>query len=454
VNRPYLVAAVTLALSVLSASPGRAQDSTRPSAADLEAAKAHYQRGAALVEAGDHAAAIDEFKQSYRLSRNALLLYNIAVTLDQKHEPSLARFYYEKFLALASGDSDNHRLARSRLHELATQSPAEPGADSAATAASAPKAPTPNGPHAGAVTATDGADRAGIPASGRAPAQAPVPGAATGEPVHRSAASSPTELVHQPVLEAPPGLPLDISAGGAADWQITLFYRGTDQRDFAATPMLPRYDEFVGRVPAARMTGKTVQYYLEARNRAGEVVARIGRSNSPSIVVISKDAPPRYYADVRDGLNPDPADGKPGAGGYLDAGSRRFARLKWATTGTAAASLSFALASYLVAARRSAQLEGQAVLSTQLDCGNGDPNPCQSFAEQQRQAQDSGQRFQSMYRASVGLGVLTGLGAGYLWYREWQTEMNRSESAPPPPPVAVVPIIGRDVIGSAVSFTF
>ena len=47
-------------------------------------AKKAYGEGKRLFDAKKFADAVDKFKESYRLSRNPLLLYNVGFTLDQK----------------------------------------------------------------------------------------------------------------------------------------------------------------------------------------------------------------------------------------------------------------------------------------------------------------------------------------------------------------------------------
>ena len=59
------------------------EDSDGPSAEDLEKAKEHYAKGKAFFDASEFEKAVDEFKESYKLSKNPVLLYNIAHTHDE-----------------------------------------------------------------------------------------------------------------------------------------------------------------------------------------------------------------------------------------------------------------------------------------------------------------------------------------------------------------------------------
>ena len=49
--------------------------------------------------------AAEKFKESYRLSRNPVLLYNIGFTFDQLGKKDLAVIYYKKFLTDAPADA-------------------------------------------------------------------------------------------------------------------------------------------------------------------------------------------------------------------------------------------------------------------------------------------------------------------------------------------------------------
>src|SRR5215475_9685769 len=69
-------------------------DEAPPSPADLAAAKKAYAEGKALHDKGNLPEAVEKFKESYRLSKNPLLLYNIAFTMDEAGTKDLALFYY------------------------------------------------------------------------------------------------------------------------------------------------------------------------------------------------------------------------------------------------------------------------------------------------------------------------------------------------------------------------
>ena len=50
---------------------------------------------------------------------------------------------------------------------------------------------------------------------------------------------------------------------------VTLFYRGSGDSDFKAKVMKWRYKELVARIPAKKMSGTSVQYYIEVKDQTG-----------------------------------------------------------------------------------------------------------------------------------------------------------------------------------------
>src|SRR4051812_5147121 len=72
-----------------------------PTADQLAQAKKAFEDGNALYKAGKLPEAIDKLKESFRLSRNAFLLYNIGHIYDELGQKDVVLFYYKKFLASA-----------------------------------------------------------------------------------------------------------------------------------------------------------------------------------------------------------------------------------------------------------------------------------------------------------------------------------------------------------------
>ena len=396
--RRTLVLAAALALSpALSSSVGRAQPAQpahAPTAEQLEAAKQAFAEGKTLYDAGRAAEAVEKFKESYRLSGNPLLLYNIGFTFDGLGQKDLALFYYRKFLTDAP---DTPQTAEQRAA-------AKTRSDALAAELTAPAAPEP----------------------------APPPPART---------FTAADFQHQVVDEAPPGQPLDLTAAipeGAA-WQVTLFYRGANAATFTSVPMKPRYRELVGRIPAAIVRGASIQYYVEVRDAHGAVVTRVGRPSSPNLVYLEATAQPRFYPDLSPPDEPTPAPITSPTITATAAPQPRIRAATWASSGAAAGLLALAVGFHLAAAHDAASLEAEAVLSGREPCDGGPP--CRVYEDRLKDIESRGETFELIANVSLGVGVATAAVAGWLWYRDLSVPR-------------VAPVIGAGVVGAAAEVRF
>ena len=297
IGRFLSFALVAVALVTVPA-PAHAQPGDKPAEpapptpAQLEQAKAAFIEGKTLFDAKKFDLAVEKFKESYRLSRNPLLLYNVAFTFDQLGQKDLAHFYYAKFLADAPADAAQRPEAVTREKALAKELGKEPDGG------------TP--PDGGTKPPPDGGNVTPPPDDGgKKPPRNPKP----------PSAYTADDFQHQIIEDAPPGRPLDLTAFSPeeAGWIVTMFYRGGGDAKFTSVQMKPRYNELVGRIPAKVMAGSSVQYYLEVRNAQGEMITRVGRPASPNIVYIDPKARPRYYPDLTD--DRDWVDDNGGGGG-------------------------------------------------------------------------------------------------------------------------------------------
>ena len=116
-NRTIAALTIALAAMITSVSPAHADD-PQPTTEQLEQAKKAFGEGKALHDAGKLTEAIDKFKESYRLSRNPVLLYNIGLTLDEAGQKDTALFYYRKFLSDAPQTAGQRPTANERVKLL------------------------------------------------------------------------------------------------------------------------------------------------------------------------------------------------------------------------------------------------------------------------------------------------------------------------------------------------
>lgn len=367
------------AIAVITGLATTAAADPPPTAAQLARAKRAFADGKKLHDTGKLAEAIEKFQTSYQLSKNPLLLYNIALTLDElgADNRDLAVVYYRRFLAEAPADAAHRQDVTDRIAELTQQL--------------APPAPPP-------------------------PAPEPAPHVFTA-----------ADVTHTPIEAAPPDAPLDITLAvpDAAPFTATLFFRGADEPGFASTPMIRRGGELVGRVPAARMTGTTLQYYLEVRDASGTVITRIAKPTSPNLINIDASAPPKSYPDVgapiitppppvaasRDREDPMAKIAAPAPVERAPAhGVQPLDLARWGTTGLAGVGVGLGITFYVLAHGHATELATDASA-----CGTP---PCRGYDDFDRNLQRTGKLEQTISNVALITGAVTAVAAGYLWYCE------------------------------------
>jgi hypothetical protein len=445
-----------LAIALAALAPTRiavAQDAPTPE--QLDQAKKAFAEGKALHDQGKLPEAIEKFKESYRLSKNPLLLYNIGLTLDEasQKDPSLkdsALLYYRKFLSDAPADAAQRAAANDRVKALEKE---KLEADLNGTGTPTKTEPTktqPSGP------------------SGK---------------VKPAGTYSATDFQHMALDTVPPGKPVDITASVPEDsgWSVTLYYRGSNDSTFTAKAMQWRYKELVARIPAKKVAGNSVQYYLEVKDQSGTVVTRAGKSTDPNLVSIEAGAQPHFYMDMTDDggqvsqseqrhsdeedpLHPHTAQVEPHenpgeetppvdqpttpGNGFTDVGSQKFKYTKWGTTGAAVALVGLGVGMYIMAGKEATNLVND------THCGMTPP-PCRQFDTQYDKAyQDAGHNYQTISNVGLVLGVGAAAVAGYFWYRELSAKKNgelKASAKPASPETTwlVAPSIGDRFTGAA-----
>jgi tetratricopeptide (TPR) repeat protein len=446
------MSALAALAALMAAGPAYAQKKEAPqkgapTADELAKGKEHFAKGRKLFDKKNYKGAVLEFKESYKLTRNALLLYNIGFTLDQMGDKPMALFYYQKYLQLAPETDGNRQAAEGRIPvlELEIEEATVMGGESA-------------GP-------TRGKDR--VPDSAKEKEKEAAPAAPTVE-----------KFQHMVIDEAPPGRAIDVSAFIPANrkWTVILYYRAAGEGAFTRAEMKPRYNELVARIPAAKTVGASVQYYIEVKDAKGKVVDRSGRQTSPHLVFLDKSAKAHYYSDMGDesaapitasddddvaatgGGMATSSDG-PRGDGWMDAGSSKFTKLKWGATGAAAGLLALSTTFYLLSSKASSDLEDEARSSSDpVECG-GVP-PCRTFSEKQQALEGKGQRFETFANVSLGIGAAAAIGAGVLWYLDIRDARKRrkarEESRPgdDEPNLSAVPVVGDGFVGGAAAVRF
>ena len=445
-----IILCIAVALAAVAPTQLAWADDPAPTKEQLESAKKAFAEGKSLYDAGKFAEAVEKFKESYRLSRNALLLYNIGHTLDQAGAKDKALFYYRKFLADAPQNAAQRKEVQKRVEVIEKENLE---ADLAGTSTGGDSKPTPTKP------------------------SEPKP-----VKVKPAGTYSQTDFQHQLVDAAPPNKPLDITAFVPEDsgFSVTLYYRGAGDSKFTAKQMKWRYKELVARIPGRTVTGSSIQYYIEVKDQGGATIAKSGKSTSPNLVNIEAGATPRFYpdladdnageasaADARRGDDDDPLSGrskdvveddseprpeKPPGTGMFDAGSSSFKTMKWATTIAGGAFFVTAGLSYFFAVQQADNLKNDA-----YECG---APPCRPFdATYDLEVQNAGQRWNTIYQITAVASVVTLGVAGFFWYKELSSKKRgdinaRKKSSSGETTWAISPTVGDNYAGATAAGRF
>ncbi|MGE0402022.1 MAG: hypothetical protein AB7T06_35290 [Kofleriaceae bacterium] len=408
-----------------------------PTPAQIEKAKKAFAEGKKAFDAGDFPEAIQKFKESYNLSKNPKLLYNVAIANESAGQDDIALFYYRKFLTDAAPDDAQRPDAETRKKAL------ELKFSGGGTTTPPPDGTTTTNPPADGNTTTTTPP---TPPVKKVPLKCKPPGTYTAD-----------AFKHEIVFTAPPKKTLDVTAAVPEDacFVVTLHFRTSGESKFTAKEMKYRYNDLVGRIPPAKMIGDSIQYYIEVKDSAGTVVTRSGKSTSPNLVELQPGAPERYFPDFseegdvatpttaetrandteEDPLNKNKkvVDEEPIGGGgvtldpqtpgngFSDVGSSKFKYAKWGTTIGAAAFLGLGIGMYISAMQQATALENDA-----KDTACGAP-PCFAYDEYANDVYNTGKRNQTIARVGLGVGGVVAVVAGYFWYREL-TAKKRGES--------------------------
>ena len=424
-----------------------------PTKEQLDQAKAAYAEGKSLHDQGKLPEAVEKFKESYRLSQNPLLLYNIGFTLDEAGQKDNALLYYRKFLSDAPANAAQRKTVEDRVKTLEKE---KLDADLNGTKPDTTKPDTAKPEHT--------------------------------EPtkVKPAGTYSEKDFQHQIVDTAPPGKPLDITAFVPEDsgWTVILNYRGAGDPTFIQKPMKWRYKELVARIPASKMAGTSLQYFIDVKDQQGNKVAGSGKMASPNLVEIDAASQPRFYPDWTDEGGEKPAaevkhrdesedplhpgqhhqeddtelDQKPvvtapvaPGTSWNDVGSSKFEKAKWISTASAGALIGGSIVFYIMAKKQADSLVADSTM-----CGTP---PCRQFDHDFDAAwQSSGKTYNTLTNVTAVVGIGAAAVAGYLWYRELtakkhgELKMSNKTSSPETTWVVVPTAMGQ--LGAAATVEF
>ena len=235
-------------------------------------AKEHYKAGLEAYKAGKYDVAIRELKKAYLLKRLPPLLLNIGATYRKMGDLDLSLHFYQKFLDEAPTDAKDRPEVEKIIAEVKQQKTSGAASEEAAAAAPPPA-------------------RRDEEASTKEPRRG--------------------EWNHNVIDAAPPETPIDVrvSTPVMKGVKVYVYYRGAGQADYNVVLMKRMGKEKVGRIPANAVSGRSLQYYIEAKDPAGTVVKSAGSQTNPNIIMIEDGVKPVMMASMsRRGRDEEPEE--------------------------------------------------------------------------------------------------------------------------------------------------
>jgi hypothetical protein len=383
---------VLLVLALCTA-PLAAADEAPPTKEQLDAAKTAFAEADVLYKAGKVAESIDKLKESYRLSRNVFITYNIGHAYDQAGDKPKALGFYLKFIENAPANAPRIAEATQRVDALQKEGV---NPDLAATEIS------------------------------------------TSEVVAPSKYSH-ADFKHRLIETTPPGKPVTILAEIPADsgWVVTLHYRGPQDENYTPVPMAPQGSQLVGVIPAAKVALGSLHYYVEVKDDQDKLVTRSGRRTSPNLVKVE---------DVAVVLGPRSDDPLLRVVPPAREPIQIFTPRNVSTT-AAVLLIGGSITTYLIAQQKSEDL----IFDT-TECGTP---PCRPFDEFDRKLAEDGKRYNRIYQVTLGVTVAAVGVAGYFWFRSLTTKRDKvSTSKAVAPSWAFAPAVGGEYSGAAAARSF
>lgn len=145
----FVLALLVTVLGMPVASTALAQDD--PDDARVEQARAVFQAGRIAFESASYEDALRHFREAYRLSGRAELLYNIGVSADRLREDQQALEAFEQYLRETPADAPQRADAEARVRVLRRQvearasGEADPSPRPDGSAGTSPTPPPPSG---------------------------------------------------------------------------------------------------------------------------------------------------------------------------------------------------------------------------------------------------------------------------------------------------------------------
>jgi hypothetical protein len=326
----------------------------------LVRAQQHYQAGLDHYKAQKYDDALREFQTAFSLKPIPRVLVNIGQTYLAMGNKAAALEQLQQFLHLARLSDPERAGVEKQVQEL-----------------SATTAPPPD-------TEEELAQPEPLPED-------------RSERTTRKAAEGPALLVHTPPEETAVGkaipLVVELPAGIQAA-VVSAHYRNAGDAAFTRLLLEPQGNAYVTAIPGRKVRGSAVQYYVQAFDEGGRVVAVSGTETSPHLVVVAGGA---AYSP----RTPRPAP------------VSRYRKWFWASVVAAGALLTTGTVTALLAKNRENALEQRANASIALGEGHR-----ALWSQDDANLETEGQTFEAVSVLTLIMGGVAAGGAGTFWFLE------------------------------------
>ena len=224
----------------------------------LVQAQQHYQVGLERYKAQKYDEALREFEAAFLLKPIPRVLINLGQTHLAMGNKAKALEQFQLFLRIARLADTERASVEKQVQILLAEAPAEGEAD----------------------------------AEGEIPAPEPLPEDRVERARARNAAG-PLAIVHTPAAEVPLGkaIPIVAEVPREADAVlVSLHYRNAGEASFSRLTLQPQGNAHVTAIPGRKVRSSAVQYYIEAHDGGGRLVAVSGTEISPHVVVVAGGA--------------------------------------------------------------------------------------------------------------------------------------------------------------------
>lgn len=370
-----------------------------PALADqaLDKAKAHYAAGVEHFKAQRYDQAIKELEAAYALKPIPKFLVDLAKTHLKKGDKAAALKNARQFLRQARVNDPD----RPTVEQMAKDLEAEVGKEGAEVEVPQPVE---------------------VPGVEIEEDDTVVAATTTKKKKPTRARRNVGDIIHTPVDEAKVARNIPIVAelpNTIEATRVVTFYRDAGRGRYVELPLEQQGYAFIGEIPGSGVLSSSLQYYIEAYDAGGKVLASSGNIYSPHIVVVEGGRRPR----------PEEPEGPP---------PPKYRKWTWALGISGGVFAALAVTFTFLARDRQSAIES-AVDQSQQEKKEGAPLLQWDYRDL-RDNESQGKKFANFGKLFTILGGVTLVGAGTLWYLDYRRTKKYVADESPMTRIRITPV--------------